>query len=207
MATYFKGGKQIYVTPTIGGKEIERSYQGSLSLTNPFKIGQDLGFGYVYKVFDGNSGCMVVAKNDYTGPTPPAANLWQWSNGFCGTSVPTSTTDGFGNMKSLYDLSVGGPCDFIMGYSIYDYLYVTGSSYAGEHGWYVPAENELQEVYDSGVLFYPRYTSGDGGYYFSSTGKVVLSTPRGRMLSFNTGVWTDSSEYDNDARVRLVRRV
>ena len=210
MATFFKGGQQVITAAAVGGSYIDRINQGATALANPLKVGQDLGYGWVYKVFEGGTGGMVVAKEDYCWPgaIPPCSgnNLFQWSNGSCGTSLPTSTTNGFANTYSLWELT-SEPCTFFVGYNIYEDLYVTGSLYAGTRGWYVPAEDELYEVYNSGVLFGGRYTPGDGGYYFSSTGRVILSTPRGIMVSFNTGVGAISSENGDDARVRLVKRI
>jgi len=205
MATFYKGTTPILNPAKIGGEAPVRVYQGGAALGNVPKVGDDVGYGYIYKV-DDNGQAMVVSNEDYTGSLS-SPYLFQWSNGFCSISPAESLTDGRQNMYNLWYNSTGG-CLFQLGYDVYENLYITGSLWGGEGGWYIPAENELEEVYNSGVLFSGRYTSGDGGYYFSSTGDLGIgANPYGRMLSFNTGVWANSSESDPDARCRLIRRL
>jgi hypothetical protein len=205
MATFYKGNTPIPATPSVGGSTIERTMLGANALINGFEVGQDLGYGIVYKSFGGGS-AMVVAKNDLTiGVIPP--NLYSWVNqGGCGVNAD-SLTDGFANMLILYNASsiVGGECSYRVGYDPYEELYVTGSLYEGTTGWYVPAKNELQEVYDSEVIKY-TYTSGDGGRYFSSTSATDNS--KGQMLAFGDGTWSDSAGVSSEeARIRLIKRV
>jgi len=205
MATFYKGNTPLPAAPSVGGSTIERAMLGANALINGFEVGQDLGFGIVYKSFGGGS-AMVVAKNDLT-IRVSVPYLYSWVNvDGCGVNAP-SLTDGFANMVTLHDASnpEGSNCIFNVGYAPYEELYVTGSLYEGTTGWYVPAKNELQEVYDSEVIKY-TYTSGDGGRYFSSTSGAQLS--KGQMLAFGDGTWSDSAGISsNEARIRLVKRV
>ena len=205
MATYFIGGKQVFATPSIGGRELQRTYQGSDVLTNPFRVGQDVGYGYVYKVLDGGAGAMVASKQFYIG-YPGPISTFQWTNGFCGCVHPTSTTDGLANTQALYNASstLAGQCNFQAGYYVWEELYVTGSVFpddsTGQRGWYIPAEDELQEVYDSGATSTYSY-----GKVLSSTG-TCISTTRGRYLNFNDGTWAATTNTEQDYRLILVRR-
>lgn len=205
MATFYRGNTPIPATPNVGGAAVERTMLGANALINGFEVGQDLGFGIVYKSFGGGS-AMVVAKNDLTiGVSSPYLYSWVNQDG-CGVDAD-SLTDGFANMLILHTASsiLGGECMYEVGYDPYEELYVTGSLYEGTTGWYVPAKNELQEVYDSEVIKY-TYTSGDGGRYFSSTSATDNS--KGQMLSFNDGTWSDSAGSSaNEARIRLIKRV
>jgi len=201
MATFYKGNTPIPATPNVGGAAVERTMLGANALINGFEVGQDLGYGIVYKSFGGGS-AMVVAKYDYN-RDQVANNLYAWVN-TSGCGVDALSSNGFENMVTLYNASTGG-CNFEVGSDIYDDLYITGSLYSGSSGWYPPSENELQEVYDSEVIKY-THTSGDGGYYFSSTSATDNS--KGRMLSFQTGTWADSGNPGADeARIRLVKRI
>ena len=203
MATFFQGNKQVYATPAVGGRELLRTYKGYDVLTNPFRVGQDVGYGFVYKVLDSGSSAMVAAPAFYYSNTL-SISVFQWSNGFCGCLHPTSTTDGLGNTQALYEASsiLAGECNFQAGYTVWEDLYVTGSTYYDQRGWYIPAEDELQEVFDSGATSTYSY-----GKVLSSTGVCLTSTTRGRYLNFNDGTWAATTGTEQDYRLILVRRV
>jgi hypothetical protein len=182
-----------------------------------FQVGQYQFGGFVYKTWNGGKNGRVVMAQDWR---PFGSSLTQWQNGFCesagGTSPTPSTTDGLGNTKTLFDSSdvSAGQCTFIAGYNAWNYTRVDFSRWfprpnfneSGNFGygdWWLPAYDELQELYDLGNM--PSPTSGDGGYYWSSTSATPIPPKNaGFALSFSTGTWTKFANTDS-ARIRLIR--
>ena len=115
MATFYIGNAPLLTPAKVGTGAPERVYKGSTAIANRPRVGDDLGYGYVYKV-DDNGQAMVVSNADYTGSIG-SPYLYQWSNGFCSISPAESLTDGQQNTYDLWNASSeeASTCNFQLG--------------------------------------------------------------------------------------------
>jgi hypothetical protein len=164
--------------------------------------------GTVYKTWNNGRNGLVVMNDDYN-PLGIVQGLTQFQNGFCQSDPNTNDSNGLSNTELLYTLSnpEAGQCQFLTAeytwkYTRQDFQYWAENDGYGD--WWLPARNELEELYSSSLM--PTPTTGDGGYYWSSTdGGTVGGYTSGWALSFVTGTWTKYTNEDA-ARVRLIRR-
>jgi hypothetical protein len=171
-------------------------------------LGTSMFGGTIYKTWNGGRNGLVVMNDDYN-PLNISAGLIQFQNGFCQSNPTTSDTNGLSNTEVLYALSnpQGAQCQFLAAeytwkYTRQDFQYWSENDGYGD--WWLPARNELEELYSSSYM--PSPTVGDGGYYWSSTDAGLTGGyTAGWALSFNTGTWT-SYTNESAARVRLIRR-
>ena len=177
------------------------------------QVGDSFGGGTVYKIWNGGQNGMVVMDDNWN----PQGIIQDWiafQYGGVQSGFNFSNADnGLGNTYGLYQAGVAleEPWYKGAGWLVWTYTRIDPTYWAENDGygdWFIPAENQLQEVYNSGVMVSP--STGDGGYYMSST---YCCAPSGyqatKVLSFNDNTWSytiNDTQYSGQyTRLRLVR--
>lgn len=176
------------------------------------QLGDSFGGGTVYKIWNGGRNGMVVMDDDWN-PEGLTEGFIAFQYGAVTSGFNFSNADtGLSNTYGLYQAGQALQPTYYggAGWTVWKYTRLDPTYWAENDGygdWFIPAQNQLQDVYNSGLMVSP--TTGDGGYYMSST---YCCAPSGyqatKVLSFNTGTWSyniNGSAGDVYTRMRLVR--
>ena len=170
-------------------------YTTELTLTD---IQKSKAIAVIYKVDGSKSyGVGLVHNGDGLAWCASGANAYNTS------SYATSLTDGSSNMTNIKGAGDWAQAKYPAFYYVDNYsaalTRLSGTSYAS--GWYLPAKEELKEVYDNKTTLNAALSKAGGTqftntWYWSSS-QVAYDDDKAWSLYFDGGNWDDNDDKAN----------